>query len=180
MPGAYSSSGQNRDEFYVYRAGTITGSIAAEGDYDTIDFSPFFTPAGPLGTGEGQLAGPGDPPDNVWHITGTNSGWVGTVAGVYNNGDTQVYDRLISGSRLLIGELEPGQAYEFDVPYTLPVDHCGAFLNQAWAIGYPPGLPVVRDYDTWTVSVLCPPEPVALLLEPDIVTNTLPAARSLR
>jgi hypothetical protein len=75
-------------------------------------------------------------------------------------GGVQVYDPLISRDPIWRGDLEPDAVHEFDVSYQLPQDHCGDWINQAWAIGHPvDGSPEVRDDDEWIVSVICGPEP---------------------
>jgi hypothetical protein len=56
----------------------------------------------------------------------------------------------------------------------LPQDHCEGFPNHAWAVGQPPGFPIVRADDEWVVRIVCGPEPTTLILEPDVATNLLP------
>ena len=70
-------------------------------------------------------------------------------------GGAQVYDPLFGDGPIWDGDLEPGEIVEFDETYTLPVDHCGDFTNDAWAVGHPPGYPEVRDDDSWTVEIIC-------------------------
>ena len=74
-------------------------------------------------------------------------------------GGAQVYDPLFGDAPIWDGDLEPQEVVEFDMAYTLPGDHCGNFTNNAWAVGHPPGYPEVRDDDSWTVEVICKPEP---------------------
>jgi len=74
-------------------------------------------------------------------------------------GGVQVYDPLFGDDPIWSGSLGLGQIIEFDMPYTLPGDHCGDFANSAWVIGHVPGYPEARDDDSWTVRVICEPEP---------------------
>jgi len=74
-------------------------------------------------------------------------------------GGAQVYDPLFGDAPIWNGDLKPQGVVEFDMAYTLPGDHCGNFTNNAWAVGHPPGYPEVRDDDSWTVEVICKPEP---------------------
>ena len=95
---------------------------------------------------------------------------------IWLEGGVHVYDPLISETGAIwSGDLEPGQAHEFDQTFTLPANHCGDFVNHAWAVGQPPGHSDIRDDAYWTVDIRCePPEPTGLALEPEVVTNVLP------
>jgi hypothetical protein len=52
--------------------------------------------------------------------------------------------------------LATGESYETSVLYQVPWDQCGPMVNTAKATGQPWG---VEDTDSWTVDVICEPEP---------------------
>ena len=85
--------------------------------------------------------------------------WVHNCGELVLHGGAQVYDPLFGDAPIWDGDLEPGEIHEFDMAYTLLDDHCGNFTNNAWAVGHPPEYPEVRDDDSWTVVVICEPQP---------------------
>ena len=91
--------------------------------------------------------------------------WVHNCGDIILAGGAHVYDLLFGEAAIWDGDLEPNEIHEFDMEYTLPDDLCGdlttntEFTNNAWAIGHPPGYPDVRDDDSWTIEVICGPEP---------------------
>ncbi|MBU0703206.1 MAG: hypothetical protein KKC18_05000, partial [Chloroflexi bacterium] len=91
--------------------------------------------------------------------------WVHNCGDIILAGGAHVYDLLFGEAAIWDGDLKPDEIHEFDMEYTLPDDLCDdltantEFINNAWAIGHPPGYPDVRDDDSWTIEVICGPEP---------------------
>ena len=56
-------------------------------------------------------------------------------------------------------DLELAQIAVLDEAYTQLQYRSGEFVNTAWAVGHPPGYPEVRDDDSWTVQIICEPQP---------------------
>jgi len=98
-----------------------------------------------------ETAAPGD--TVTYHFLVKNCG------DVVLKGGAQVYDPLFGDDPIWDGDLEPEEVVEFDKTYDLPSDHCGGFTNDAWAVGHPPDYPEVRDDDSWTIDIVCGPEP---------------------
>ncbi len=110
-----------------------------------------------------ETAGPGE--------TITYHFWLKNCGNVILKGGAQVYDPLFGDAPIWDGDLQPGEIVEFDKTYTLP-DDCGDFTNHAWAVGHPLGYPEVRDDDSWTVVIVCEPEPTATPTPTEIPAET--------
>jgi len=67
-----------------------------------------------------------------------------------------VYDPLINPSgdhKIWSGVLQPGQVEEFDRTYTIKTNDPDPLVNEAWAIGHPPGHADVRSDDSWSIDI---------------------------
>ena len=123
------------------------------GQQITVDLGSIYTCAAPLETCiDLEKSGPAIAESGE---TVTYHFWVHNCGDIILSGGAQVYDLLFGDDPIWDGDLAPGEAAEFDRIYTLPSD-CGPFTNYAWAVGYLPGYPRVRDDDDWTVDLICP------------------------
>jgi uncharacterized repeat protein (TIGR01451 family) len=86
---------------------------------------------------------------------------------VTNCGDTPLQDVWVADYRVFgcakqeVGDLQPGESYSFEAPYTVPLDRCGDLINFAWAVGRSALCFGVCDKDWWIVDVPCVPGPTA-------------------
>ena len=72
------------------------------------------------------------------------------------HGGAHVYDPLINPSgdhEIWDGILQPGDVTEFDRTYTIKTNDPDPLVNDAWAIGHPPGHADVRSDDSWSIDI---------------------------